>query len=391
MPLQIIRDDIAHLQVKVDAIVTSASPDFQSIGGADGAIHRAAGPGLLERCRRLIGCPIGQARITKAEELDCRYVIHTAAPRWEGGRGRPLLASCYRSSLELAAKKGCQSVAFPLISSGILGCPKDQALRVAVDTVSAFLMEQEMTVYLVVFDSSAYQISARLFDDIAAYIDDRYVAEHQDSRPSRRTRWEDLPLFAREPFPPEGLALEDTSEPDSYDLGYALESLEEDGFPLRNAPKEPPPAQLARIAPEPDEMPDWPEFNCESRGPDKRELEALMKMLDESFSQMLLRKIDERGMTDAQCYKKANIDRRLFSKIRSDPFYKPSKPTVVAFALALELPLPELREMLDKAGFSLSRSSRFDLIVEYFVAHGNYNVFEINEALFAFDQSLIGA
>ena len=338
MPLQIIRNDITKMSV--DAIVNAANTSLLGGGGVDGCIHRAAGPELLAECSTLHGCETGGAKITKGYRLPCKYVIHAVGPRWRDGKHREqeLLESCYRTSLNLAKENGCQSVAFPLISSGIYGYPKDQALKVAVDTISTFLLENEMMVYMVIFDRKAYQISGKLFADIAAYIDDRYVEEHTDRRAEQRRR---------------------------------LEALSEES------------CLEAALAPMP------PETICESYS--GQSLEEALGQMDESFSEMLLRKIDESGMTDAQCYKKANIDRKLFSKIRSDKFYKPSKPTVLAFAIALELPLAQMREMLGKAGFTLSHSSKFDIIVEYFVERGNYNVYEINEALFAFDQSLIGA
>ena len=338
MPLQMIRNDITKMNV--DAIVNAANTSLLGGGGVDGCIHRAAGPELLAECRTLHGCETGSAKITKGYRLPCKYVIHAVGPRWRDGKHQEqqLLESCYRTSLNLAKENGCQSVAFPLISSGIYGYPKDQALKVAVDTISAFLLENEMMVYIVIFDKKAYQISGKLFADIAAYIDDWYVDEHTDSRVEQRRRLEAL--------------------------------SEESCFEVASAPL--PSEAICK--------------SCSSQS-----LEEALGQIDESFSEMLLRKIDESGMTDVQCYKKANIDRKLFSKIRSDKFYRPSKPTVLAFALALELPLAQMQEMLGKAGFTLSHSSKFDIIVEYFVERGNYNVYEINEALFAFDQSLIGA
>ena len=347
MPLQIVRNDITKM--KVDAIVNAANESLLGGGGVDGCIHRAAGPELLAECETLHGCETGSAKITKGYKLPCKYVIHAVGPRWLGGqRGeRERLISCYRTALSLAKEYGCESVAFPLISSGIFGYPKDQALKVAIDTISSFLLENEMTVYIVIFDRKAYQISGKLFADIAAYIDDRYVDEHTDSRSDRLRRMNTFRM--EEPMPCEASVRE-----------IAIEQLT--------------PPFSAAVAPK-----------------KAATLDDALGQIDESFSEMLLRKIDERGMTDAQCYKKANIDRKLFSKIRSDKSYKPSKPTVIAFAIALELPLAEMKDMLMKAGFALSHSNKFDIIVEYFVEHGNYNVFEINEALFAFDQSLLGA
>ena len=336
MPLHIVRNDITTMEV--DAIVNAANESLLGGGGVDGAIHRAAGPELLRECRTLGGCRTGQAKLTRGYRLSAKYVIHTVGPVWRGGSHgeRELLISAYRTSLELALAHQCETVAFPLISSGVYGYPKDRALKVAVDTIGEFLLAHDMTVYLVIFDRAAYTIGGKLFADIAAYIDDCYVDAHTDSR--EESRWRALgasrPLTA--------------------------------GMP----PEEPPvPSPCTAVS---------------------GSLDEALRKLDESFSQMLLRKIDERGITDAQCYKKANIDRKLFSKIRSDVRYRPSKPTAMAFAVALELPLEEARELLEKAGFAFSHASKFDIIVEYFIARGNYNIFEINEALFAFDQSLLG-
>lgn len=349
MPLQIVRNDITKM--KVDAIVNAANSSLLGGGGVDGCIHRAAGPALLAECKTLGGCETGSAKITGAGKLPCKYVIHAVGPRWLGGkRGeRDQLISCYRTSLELAKEKECETVAFPLISSGIYGYPKDQALRIAIDTISEFLLENDMTVYIVIFDRKAYQISEKLFSDIAEYIDDNYVDEHTDDYSERLRR---LNAFQEKEFVCEASVCEEEDD--------ALEML----MPLA------PMAVASKKA---------------------MSLDDALNQIDESFSEMLLRKIDESGMTDAECYKKANIDRKLFSKIRSDKLYKPSKPTAIAFAIALELSLDETKDMLMKAGFALSHSNKFDIIIEYFIENENYNVFEINEALFAFDQSLLGA
>lgn len=325
MPLQIVRNDITKM--KCDAIVNAANSTLLGGGGVDGAIHKAAGKGLLFECMKLGGCKTGEAKITGGYNLPCKYIIHTVGPVWKGGHfgEEKLLRSCYRESLLLAKKNDCESVAFPLISAGVYGYPKDKALQVAVDEISSFLFENDMTVYIVVFDQKSFDISQKLVSDIREYIDERYVEKHAAMESIRLTM-----------MPP--MAVSDTASKESLDS-----------------------------------------------------LDNALKQIDESFSQMHLRKIDEKGMTDSESYKKANVDRKLFSKIRSDIHYKTSKNTAIAFAIALELDLDETKELLMKAGFALSHSNKFDIIIEYFIVNGNYNIFEINEVLFAFDQALLGA
>lgn len=329
MPLEIVRNDITKMAV--DAIVNAAKESLLGGGGVDGCIHRAAGPELLAECRMLGGCRTGEAKITGAYRLPCRYIIHTVGPVWNGGKygEREQLASCYRTSLALAKEHGCETVAFPLISSGIFGYPKDQALRVAVDTIGEFLLHNDMTVYIVIFSRTAYQISSKLFADIAEYVDDHYVDAHTDSQRERLRRRgvvESRMLTAYEDAP------------------VAASGLDE-----------------------------------------------ALAHLDAGFSETLLKIIDRSGKKDAEVYKKANVDRKLFSKIRNNPDYKPSKPTAIAFAIALELNLDETRDLVARAGYALSTSSKFDVIIEYFIRQKKYDIFEINEALFAFDQSLLGA
>ncbi|MGN0529114.1 MAG: macro domain-containing protein [Eubacterium sp.] len=362
MPLQIIRNDITKVQC--DAIVNAANSTLLGGGGVDGAIHKAAGRGLLLECMKLGGCKVGQAKITKGYNLPCKYVIHTVGPKWKGGNNgeKELLEGCYKNSLALAKKYKCKSVAFPLISSGVYGYPMSEAFKVAVDTAADFLMNNDMMIYIVVYNKNAVAVSGKLFSDIAQYIDDNYVAEHS---PYDARRMNDLQ---------ESMPLPQTNFIDEDLTGNTFYSNE---GPAMQAPKAAhPPFKSRKIA---DDLGDTADLS-----------DVLKNALDESFSQMLLRKIDEKGMTDSQCYKKANIDRKLFSKIRSNRLYKPSKPTVLAFCIALELDIDEAREMMMKAGFAFSHSSKFDIIVEYFIKHNKYDIFEINEALFTFDQSLLG-
>jgi O-acetyl-ADP-ribose deacetylase (regulator of RNase III) len=338
MPLKIVRNDITKMTV--DAIVNAANTALKMGGGVCGAIFSTAGVDKLqEECDSIGSCNTGEAVITSGYNLPAKYIIHTVGPIWKGGNSweANLLHQCYTNSMSLALKHGCQSIAFPLISSGIYGYPKDQALKIAISAIGEFLLNHELMVYLVVYDKKAFILSEKLFTAIEKYIDDNYVEEHLIQR---------------------NRILE------SYEFQQYAD-IQETVIPEANAPKPQPRA--------------------------KRSLEDVLGQLEESFSQMVFRLIDEKGLTDVQTYKKANMDRKLFSKIRSSKSYTPSKITAIALAIALELNLDETRDLLSKAGYTLSHSNKFDVIIEYFIEEGNHNIYEINEALFAFDQVLLGS
>ena len=302
----------------------------------------------------------GEAKITKGYRLPAKFVIHTVGPVWHGGKNgeKELLTACYRNSLDLALSYDCETVAFPMISAGAYGYPKDQAMAVAVDAITHFLFEHDMTVYLVVFGQTEFLTGKKLFRDVQEYIDDVYAAGHTDQNLSHARQQ----LWRRD-------------EKAAAALDQELGSVYSDAASGYGPPSMAPAPEAAR----PLEAPGIPD------------LDALLRRTDKGFSETLLDLIDQRGMTDAECYKKANVDRKLFSKIRSNPAYRPSKPTVFAFAVSLELSLPETRMLLRKAGFALSHSSKFDIVMEYFIRSGYYNIFEINEVLFHYDMPLLGS
>jgi O-acetyl-ADP-ribose deacetylase (regulator of RNase III) len=371
--------------MEVDAIVNAANTDLQMGGGVCGAIFQAAGKKELSRaCAGLAPISTGEAVITDGFQLPAKYIVHTPGPVYQNGTfgERELLRNCYLNSLKLAFSKHCESIAFPLISSGIYGYPKEDALRVASDAIGEFLSEHEMNVFLAVFDSSAFRISEQLLGDVQSYIDETYVETHENLRhvappslpsTSKRSPSDGFPLSY--PFRPSAgkdgrvftTAVQSSSTQDASEYSAS--------YPSRSSPRK-------------NETIDSESFAIDSASPEN--LETLIEHLDESFSATLLRLVDASGKSDAEIYKRANIDRRLFSKIRSNSHYVPSKATVIAFAVALELTLEQTEDLLERAGFALSHSRKFDVIVEYFIDRGHHDIYQINEVLFQYDQPLLG-
>lgn len=328
MPLSIVRNDLVKMHV--DVIVNSANPKPIIGAGVDERIHTCAGEQLLQ-ARLVIGdIACGEAKITDAYNLHAKYVIHTVGPIHTYNHVYELLSNCYRNSLLLAKEYKCKSIAFPLISTGTYGVDKAKALQIAIQTIHEFLLDNDMMVYLVVYDHQSYQLSEHLYNDVQSYIDENYVEENIYFN----SRYESRRIEAN--F-----------------IDFKKEDVVCKAMPLRS-------------------------------------LEDLIDEVDETFSEYLLRMIDYKGLKDPEVYKKANIDRRLFSKIRSNKHYQPSKSTALALAFALELNLDETKDMLIKAGYALSNSNKVDIIFKYFIEQNNYNIYELNEVLFKFTETTLG-
>ncbi len=370
MPFTIVRQDITKM--KVDAIVNAANTDLLMGGGVCGAIFHAAGARKLQAaCDSQAPISTGGAVITPGFALPAKFVIHAAGPvyrHWDAKESERLLRSAYMESLTLALENGCESIAFPLISSGIYGYPKDEALRVASTAIGDFLAENDMDVYLAVFDKAAFAVSKVLLGAVESYIDENYIDEHRYSR-RQLLDVEQEALYRSISSPRQA------TERDFFGLHAAGSAASQEtayDFVAQNAAAPSPSQKPAKVA-------------------KPKKLADMLGDLDEPFNDALFRLIDAKGMTDAQVYKRANIDRKLFSKIRTGKGYMPSKKTALALAIALELTLEETDDLLGRAGYTLSHSQKFDVIIEYFIISGKYNIFEINEVLFAYDQPLLGA
>ena len=342
MPFEIVRNDITNM--RVDAIVNTANPKPVVGAGTDAMVHKKAGPELLAARQKIGAIDTGCAAITPAFDLAAKYVIHTVGPVWGGGSygEEQLLRNCYVNSLNLALEYGCTSIAFPLVSTDNYGFPKDKALQIAIAAFSAFLLEHEMMIYLVVFDSASFLLSGKLFQDVASYIDEHYVdacacISYGAAKENRRR------IRRRDRQPEERMILEECA---SMPMAMPSKALS---------------------------------------------LEDMLKQADAGFTETLLKLIDKTGKKDSEIYKKALLSKQHFSKIRNNPNYKPTKPTAIALALALELDLEQTKDLIGRAGYALTNSSKFDLIIRYFIEQGEYNVVKINCVLFAHDQNLLGS
>lgn len=364
MPFQVVRNDITKMQV--DAVVNTANPLPTYGPGTDAAIYKAAGEEKLLKRRKEIGnIKPGTSVITEGFDLPAKYIIHTVGTSWHGGEENEeqIIRSCYASVFDLALQNHVETLAVPLLASGSYGFPKGIATRIAFTEIEKFLLNNDMIIFLVVFDQKSYSLSSELYGEIESYINDNYVEERVKEeynkeifgRENRRDKW--FRNYFR-PIKDFGVPIEE----DAQDEDVFNSSSDSFAAPMADMPLPKPQMSLADA----------------------------VNNLDKTFMEMVFTFADAKGISDVDIQKRANLDRKAFSKLKCGTTKNPSKSTALALAVALELNLDQTKDLLSRAGLALSPCLKQDIIVKYFIENREYNIYTINEALFEFNEKLLG-
>ena len=380
MPFQIVRNDITKMHV--DAIVNTANPLPGYGPGIDTAVYEAAGKDELLAKRREIGTiDRGASVITAGYKLSAKYIIHTVGTLWRGGDSgeEEIVRRCYRSVFKLAVDYDVESLAIPLLASGSYGFPKGIALRIALSEIESFMADHDMVLYLVVFDEKSFNLSSELYGDIDAYINDNYVEEKAKEEYLDSDAMEYERRLMSSNMAMTGSALHQTS--------VAKPSISPKREKKKNKLSSKSDAVSTYGAALVDEAMD---MVCAMPKEADRSLDDVVKNLDKSFMELVFSFADKKGMTDVEVQKKANLDRKAFSKLKCGTTKNPSKGTALALAVALELSLDDTKDLLSRAGLALSPCSKQDVIVQYFIEREAYDIYEINVALFEHGEQLLG-
>ncbi|MBE5849767.1 MAG: RNase III inhibitor [Lachnospiraceae bacterium] len=379
MPFQIVRNDITKMHV--DAIVNTANPLPGYGPGIDTAVYEAAGKEELLKERLKIGnIDRGASVITDGYKLPAKYIIHTVGTSWKGGDSgeEEVVRQCYRSVFKLAVDHEVESLAIPLLASGSYGFPKGIALRIALSEIESFMADHDTELYLVVFDEKSFNLSSELYGDIDAYINDNYVEEKK-----KEEYPEDCEPIYNRTYAATSMSMAGST---FHGIGAGLSEVISNKRAKRKGSVK---AKALRDE-ELYEASICEDAICATPLEEKRSLEDVVKNLDKTFIELVFSFADEKGMTDVEVQKKANLDRKAFSKLKCGTTKNPSKGTALALAVALELSLDDTKDLLSRAGLALSPCSKQDVIVQYFIEREAYDIYEINVALFEHGEQLLG-